>query len=205
MTGTYLYETQDIARRTGVNVGRIRHLGTKLSDILHPFRVRGMNGVYLYDAGGLAVWDRIIQLSNEGFGPQAIHKNLSITLKTIESESEHSIQPTGRKGDSGGEAVPENDLPNVAALYQTMLDHMKEAHASILAEKEKAIQRLEEDRTRFLLGPGDRSKLDRLTQDQKKRRQLLKDLSETSIFQLGKRKRLEKQLLNMELDIDEYN
>lgn len=203
MTGTYLYETQDIARRTGVDVNRIRHLATKLSDILDPYRMRGMSGVYQYDSGGLALWDRIIQLSNEGYGPQAIHKNLSIALKTAETETGLEASQPSSSERQREEPTRHQESTSVATLYETMLTHMKEAHASIIVEKDRAIQRLEEDRTRFLLGPGDRARLDRLLQDQKKRIQLLKDLSESSIFQVGKRRRIESQLLDIEIGAGE--
>lgn len=136
---THHYDHQKIANALGIDLNKVRQMGTNYGEIFTPYKVSGDKGVLLYDHSGFLVWEQIVQMQQRGLTPKTIKKHLRKTFKSEDQNqqnTENLVDPLrahfesrgeGSKKVVGNEVVP-RDLHNEMRgdLKERIEEHKKE-------------------------------------------------------------------------------
>lgn len=218
MTADHFKHTiKDISRITSLSENFVSRAHSYLSGFFKDYRAYGDNNQVSFSDSGLRLWDRIGQLKNE-------NKNLPDIRTTLERELQNPSQNPAQVAE-GGRGTPQNGLSNQAQeadkesvtliknLYERLLDKAENETELVrtkfelllpegktpdqvkadIEEKNKLAYELE----RLQQTVRERKEKDRLKDE--KRKSLLEQIANLSVFQAKEKKRLIDEIKKLDL------
>lgn len=144
--GVYKHTIEDIQQYTGLSRHLINRCSSKLSELLDPFRTYGDSNRVLYDDNGLAVFDHIKQLKEQGNNIPEIRDVLTKQLQSPTNAGAETLQTKPAKPQNRGEAGSDGQkLDEVTRLLIAELKAAHEREVAIIQEAKRETLSLKDE------------------------------------------------------------
>jgi len=130
-----MYTVKDLAERFGLHPKRVRERLAVLSPLIDPYLVEGKQNAKLLTDGGLAIFDRLIQLEREGLTVQA-------AVQKLQNELSHGQKTPDQRASLEPASNGNNDKDELIAVLKEELQYLRQERDRLLGIIENQSEQL---------------------------------------------------------------